>query len=251
MRNINCAIIEDEPLGAKSLESLLQTNHPELTVVAFAKTLAETRKVFSDKTITLYFADVELLDGNIFEVMKELELEKGQYIIFTTAYEEYGAKAFNYPALHYLMKPINPDELAKAINRFREVALNEKITGSNIDEQQSIEHFGKNKLVLATQNGNSFIDINSIVRVQSSNKYTIVFTVDRKQHVTTKPLGRFEEVLENKGFLRTHDSHMVNLAHVTGYIKGKGGELVMADDSHVPVSARRKDALNAILKNII
>ena len=251
MRNINCAIIEDEPLGAKSLESLLKNNHPGFNVTAFAKTLVETRKILSDKNISLYFADIELLDGNIFEVLKEVELGKGKYIVFTTAYEEFGAKAFNYPALHYLMKPINPDELARAINRYLEVAHNEVNNEANTETQNAIAEFGKSKLVLPTQNGNSFIDINAIVRIQSSNKYSVVFTTDRKQHIVAKPLARFEEVLESKGFIRTHDSHNINVAHIASYIKGKGGEFVMADDSHVPVSARRKDALASILKNIL
>jgi two-component system LytT family response regulator len=251
MRNIKCAVIEDEPLGAKSLESLLNNYHPDIAVAAFAKTLDEARKIFSDKTIALFFTDVELLDGNIFEVLKELSLEKGQYIVFTTAYEEFGAKAFNYPALHYLMKPINPDELAKAINRYKELAFNEINKDGKTETQSIVAQLGKNKLVLPTQNGNSFIDINTIVRIQSSNKYSIVFTTDRKQHIVAKPLARFEEALETKGFLRTHDSHIVNVEHITAYIKGKGGELVMADNSHVPVSARRKDGLSSILKNII
>ena len=251
MRTVNCAIIEDEPLGAKSLESLLMTNHPGFIVSAFAKTLETTKKLLLDKNISLYFADIELLDGNIFEVLKDVELEKGKYIIFTTAYEEFGAKAFSYPALHYLMKPINPDELAKAINRFNEVAFNEVNKSAKAEAQNSISEFGKNKLALPTQNGNSFIEISHIVRIQSSNKYSVVFTTDRKQHIVAKPLARFEEVLEDKGFIRTHDSHIVNVAHIAAYIKGKGGELVMADDSHVPVSARRKEALSVILKNIL
>jgi len=251
MKNINCAIIEDEPLGAKSLQALLENNHPEFKVSVFAKTLDESKKAFADKTISVFFADVELLDGNVFDVLKNITLEKGQYIIFTTAYEEFGARAFNYPALHYLMKPISPDELAKAINRFKEVAFNEFNNEGKAENQHSIAQLGKNKLVLPTQNGNSFVDIANIIRVQSSNKYSVVFTTDRKQHIVAKPLARFEEVLEDKGFLRTHDSHIVNVAHITAYIKGKGGELVMVDESHVPVSARRKEALSAILKNII
>jgi two-component system, LytTR family, response regulator len=251
MRTVNCAIIEDEPLGAKSLESLLKNNYPEIIVRGFAKTLEQAKDILSDTSIALYFVDIELLDGNVFEVLKDVELARGQYIVFTTAYEEFGAKAFNYPALHYLMKPISPNELAKAIGRYKEIAFNEAGKDEKGDLQNSIAALGKNKLVLPTQNGNSFIDINAIIRIQSSNKYSVVFTTDRKQHIVSKPLARFEEVLENKGFLRTHDSHIINVAHIAAYIKGKGGELVMVDDSHVPVSARRKDALSAILKNII
>ena len=251
MKTINCAVIEDEPLGAKGMESLFKSNHPNFIVTSFARTIEETKAVLSDKTISLFFADVELLDGNIFEVLKGLNLEKGQYIVFTTAYEEFGAKAFNYPALHYLLKPINPDELAKAVNRYMEVSGNSKNGSEKSESQYSIAELGANKLVLPTQNGTSFIDINTIIRIQSSNKYSVVFTTDKLQHIVSKPLTRFEEVLEHKGFLRAHDSHLVNVEHIKAYIKGKGGELVMVDASHVPVSARRKEALSAILKSII
>ena len=78
MQIINCAIIEDEPLGAKSLEALLKANHQEIRVLKFAKTLDEAAQVFADKTITLYFTDIELLDGNIFEVLKDVQLSKAQ-----------------------------------------------------------------------------------------------------------------------------------------------------------------------------
>ncbi|MDB5284853.1 MAG: DNA-binding response regulator [Bacteroidota bacterium] len=251
MRTINCAIIEDEPLGAKSLSALLKSKHPEYEVVKFGKTLQEARDLFNDKAINLYFTDIELLDGNIFEVLRDTQLGKGKYIVFTTAYEEFGAKAFSYPALHYLMKPINPPELAKAITRYEEVAFNEGNSVEKDPKLESLQQFGQNKLVLPTQNGTSFIDINSIIHIQSSNKYSVVFTTDRKQHIVVKPLTRFEEVLADKGFIRVHDSHIVNIHHVVVYLKGKGGEIVMSDESHVPVAARRKDALSAILKNVL
>jgi two-component system LytT family response regulator len=251
MKTVYCAIIEDEPLGAKSLESLLASNHPGYVVKKFARTLDEVRSAFTDKDITLYFTDIELLDGNIFEVLRSIEIAKGKFIVFTTAYEEFGAKAFSFPALHYLMKPINPAELTKAITRYEEVALNGVSWDAKEQKQDSIDELGLNKLVLPTQNGTSFIDISSIIRIQSSNKYSVVFTADRKQHIVVKPLARFEEVLAEKGFIRIHDSHIVNVRHVVSYLKGKGGEIVMTDDSHVPVAARRKDALSAILKNII
>lgn len=251
MKPINCAIIEDEPLGAKSLESLLKFEHPEVNIVTFARTLSEAIEVFNDKSINLYFVDIELLDGNIFEALKHVSLSKGKYIVFTTAYQEFGARAFNYPALHYIMKPISPSELGRAIERFKEATLYETNTSGKSEASESISEFEFNKLVLPTQNGTSFIDIQSIIRIQSSNKYSVVFTTDRKQHIVIKPLVRFEDALSDKGFIRVHDSHLVNVRHVVSYLKGKGGELIMSDDNRVPVAARRKDALSEILKSII
>ena len=102
---IRCAIIEDEPLGVKTLKILLK-NFPEVAVVRTGRSLKDAVEIFSDDSIDLFFSDIELLDGNVFEALSVASPQKGQYIVFTTAYEQFGAKAFNYPALHYLMKPI-------------------------------------------------------------------------------------------------------------------------------------------------
>ena len=129
-----------------------------------------------------------------------------KYIIFTTAYEEFGASAFSYPALHYLMKPINPNELEKAVNRYKELAFNQA-GKKNPNSDEGIAEISLNRLVLPTQNGTIFLDIDSIIRVQSANKYSILFTTSRKQYVVTHPLSKFEVALAAKGFLRIHDSH--------------------------------------------
>jgi two-component system, LytTR family, response regulator len=246
MKMIKCAIIEDEPTGAKMLVSLLSSYEPQFTVIAFAKTMTEAEQIFKDKNIDLIFADIELSDGSIFEVLNRIELEPGKQIIFTTAYEEFGAKAFNYPALHYLLKPIHPEEFKKALNRYKTIALKE----TEIEPQEKVNtpQFEIEKFTLPTQNGILFIEFDDVIRIQSSNKYSIVFTIDRKQHIVSKPLTKFEELLAKKGFIRVHDSHIINVHHLKEYLKGKGGQIVMSDDSHVPISIRRKEALSAFLK---
>lgn len=246
MKTVYCAIIEDEPLGAKTLRSLLKKYQPQFEVERTGRNMAEAKEILLDEDIQLVFADVELLDGNIFEVLKETNIPSTKHIIFTTAYEEFGAKAFNYAAIHYLLKPINPDELDKAINRYKDIVLGRDSSNDAIEEDFSI-----GKLLLPTQNGMLFVEYDEVIRVQSSNKYSIVFTTDKKQHIVSKPLSRFEEVLLKKGFLRIHDSHIVNLNHVKSYNKGKGGEIGMSDGSMIPISVRRKDALSGIFKDMI
>jgi two-component system LytT family response regulator len=248
MKIVKCAIIEDEPLGAKTLKSLLKKYQPEFVVDIIGRNLKEAEEILNDDSINLVFADIELLDGNIFEVLKEVDLEESRkYIIFTTAYEEFGAKAFNYPALHYLMKPINPDELDRAILRYKEVAQ----LGMATETQENESNFDIGKMLLPTQNGMIFVDYDNVIRIQSSNKYSIVFTTEKKQLIVSKPLSRFEDVLSKKGFIRVHDSHILNMKHVRSYIKGKGGEIEMSDGVSIPISVRKKDALAAIFKNII
>lgn len=246
MKTVYCAIIEDEPLGAKTLRSLLKKYQPQFEVERTGRNMAEAKEIFEDPDIDLVFSDIELLDGNIFEVLKAIGLPPTKHIIFTTAYEEFGAKAFNYAAIHYLLKPINPEELEKAINRYKDVVLGKGNSNDAIEEDFSI-----GKLLLPTQNGMLFVEYDEVVRVQSSNKYSIVFTTDKKQHIVSKPLSRFEEVLIKKGFIRIHDSHIINMNHVKSYNKGKGGEIGMSDGSMVPISVRRKDALATIFKDMI
>jgi two-component system LytT family response regulator len=250
MKVVRCAIIEDEPLGAKTLESLLKKYKPQFEVIYFGQSLTQAREIMLNKDVDLVFADVELLDGNIFDVLKAIEVDNNKQIIFTTAYEEFGARAFNYPAIHYLLKPINPVELEKAILRYRNFVLSgtAQATEEKLSESPGKE-FEIEKLSLPTQNGVIFIDYNDVIRVQSSNKYSIVFTIEGRQHIVPKPLSRFEEVLSKKGFVRVHDSHIVNVKHLKGYIKGKGGEIIMSDGAHVPVSVRRKDILGTIFKH--
>jgi len=247
MKIVKCAIIEDEPLGAKTLKSLLKKYQSDFVVEKLGRNLKEAAEILNDEDIDLVFADVELLDGNIFEVLKEINFgSTTKQIIFTTAYEEFGAKAFNYPALHYLLKPINPDELDKAILRYKEVAQ----LGKAVDTENAND-FDIGKMLLPTQNGMIFVDYDKVIRIQSSNKYSIVFTTDNKQLIVSKPLSRFEDVLTSKGFIRVHDSHMINSKHIRTYIKGKGGEIEMSDGVSIPISVRKKDALAAIFKNII
>lgn len=249
MKTIKCAIIEDEPLGAMALESMLKKYQPQMVVTHFGQSLAQAREILTNKDVALVFADIELVDGNIFDVLNDLGIGEAKHIIFTTAYEEFGAKAFNYPAIHYLLKPINPIELEKAIRRYKTLVFgpNNKETDKAGDENE--REFELEKLSLPTQNGMLFVDYDDVIRIQSSNKYSIVFTVEGKQHIVPKSLSRFEEVLSKKQFVRIHDSHIVNVHHLKGYLKGKGGEIIMSDGTHVPVSIRKKDALASIFKH--
>lgn len=244
---VNCAIIEDEPLGAKTLEALLQAYEPEFKVVALAANVTEARKILKDDSIDLFFIDIELNEGTSLDILGSIELQKDQHIVFTTAYEEYGAKAFAHGALHYLLKPIDPAELNVAISRYK-TAVGRAVN----DEKEKDDAFMLNKLALPTQTGTLFVDFSAVVRIQSANKFSVVYTTDKKQHIVSRPLSRFEEVLEGKGFLRVHDSHLINLNHLKRYAReGKAAEIVLSDDSKVPVSSRRKDTVNAIFRNLL
>lgn len=248
MKKIRAVIIEDEPAGTKNLLSLIKEYHTDVDILSCVQTVRDAKNVLADKSVDLFFADIELLDGNIFEALEVVKLMPGQQIIFTTAYSEFGVNAFEYQAIHYLLKPISPDGLAKAMARYKEATQKPYVVGPNDKGQDSLQKFEQDKILLPTQNGATFINLHTIIRVQSANKYSIVFTSDKKQHIVSKPLLRFEELMTDKGFIRVHDSHIINIHQITTYKRGNGGEVVMSDDSHVPISSRRKEKLSEILR---
>lgn len=236
-------IIEDEPMGLKNLVALLELHHPEIKVIATATNLEEARKVFKLEDAELFFVDVNLKDGSIFEVLNELDEENEKPVVFITAYEEYGAKAFKYPALHYILKPVNPAELNRAVQRFYSQSRKEEADNT---PDLAIQF---DKILLPTQNGFIFLEAGQIIRIQSANKYSIVFTTDKQQHIVSRPLNRFEALLNAKGFLRVHDSHLINLAHIREFFRGKTAEIKMSDEVMIPVASKKRDALQSLFIN--
>ena len=242
---IKAIIVDDEKKFTDSLNQMINENfHDRVHIIAKSKSVKEAVHAIKIHDPDLVFLDIEMPPGNGFQVLEQIENKKFE-VVFTTAYEEYGAKAFSHPALHYLLKPIDPTELEIAINRYRAAV------GRTAGEGKE-ETFMLNKLALPTQSGTVFVDFDDVVRIQSANKFSVVSTRDKKQYIVSKPLSRFEEVLDGKGFFRVHDSHLINLSHLKKYVReGKTGEIILSDDSKVPVSSRRKDAVNAIFKNLL
>jgi len=99
------------------------------------------------------------------------------------------------------------------------------------------------KIVLPQLDGFEVININEIIRAEADDNYTNFFLINGKKYLVSKTLKYFDELLTEFDFIRTHKSHLVNLQYITKYIKGKGGQVRMIDDSYVDVSATRKNEL--------
>ena len=99
------------------------------------------------------------------------------------------------------------------------------------------------KIVLPQMDGFEVININEIIRAEANDNYTNFFLTNGKKYLVSKTLKYFDELLTEFDFIRTHKSHLVNLQYITKYIKGKGGQVRMIDDSYVDVSATRKKEL--------
>lgn len=194
--------------------------------------------------IDLLFLDIEMPRMNGFEVLSGLGNVPFD-VVFTTAYDEFGIKAIKFSALDYLLKPVQPQELQRAIekhqNKSRPSISSEQlqVLFSNIRNEQRTP----SKIALATKEKIEFVEPDEIISCESDSNYTNVYLTGGRKRLISRTLKDFEEMLGGHNFFRTHHSHLVNIGHVKEYVRTEGGYLLMVDDRIVPVSRSRKDDL--------
>jgi len=182
----------------------------------------------------------------VLDNIKEINFE----IIFTTAYDKFAIKAFKVSALDYLLKPIDKEELRKAVDKVlqkEKAAISTKqmdILLNNLKDQS--QPFPN--LALPTLEGLEFIEVKNILRCEADSNYTKFYFTDGSSMLVSKTLREIEEMLGDYRFCRPHQSHIINLAYIKKYIKGDGGYVVMNDDFLVSVSRSKKEELLKLFK---
>lgn len=240
---IKAIIIDDEQHCINRLKNLVATycsNAIELS--GSFKTVEEGVDVIKKIKPQLVFLDVEINDKTGFDLLQQLP-EIDFEVIFTTAYDKYAVQAFKFSALDYLLKPVDAGDLQQAINK-----LSQKISQQEISQKfdalfhnlKSIQGTSK-KICVPVVNGLVFIQVSDIIRCESEINYTNLLLRNRQKLLVAKTLKEFEEMLTDYNFYRVHNSHLINLAYIKSYNKGKGGSVVMEDGSEIEVSTRRKD----------
>ncbi len=191
----------------------------------------------------LVFLDVEMPRMNGFEMLERLPLVNFD-IIFTTSYDQYALKAIRFSAIDYLLKPVDREELQKAVQKVihrsrRTIAQQVEILMQRL--HQPSKSIGK--IALPTMEGLQMISVESIISCESDSNYTILLLKSKKKIIVSCTLKEIEEVLEDHSFARVHRSYLVNLNEVEKYVKGEGGYLIMSDGSMVDVYRNKKESL--------
>ncbi len=234
---IRTLLVDDEKNSLIIMKKLLEKHTPKVEVVATAQSVADGIKQIDKHKPELVFLDISMPDGDGFEVIEKTEFKDYQ-VIFSTAYNQYAIKAFEVAALHYILKPVKPDDLIEALDRF------EAMQNDNLNEKiQVLSNALKEppkRLILPTSNGVHVTHVEDIVRCESSNNYTTFYFADNKKIVVSKSIQIYEQLLENSNFCRIHNKHLVNLKYIKKYVKGRGGYVILDDDTHVDVSDGRK-----------
>lgn len=240
---LNTIIVDDEINCCKTLEALLKRHCPEVKILAVCSNGLDALEAIKQIKPDLLFLDVEMPKMNGFEMLEQLPAIPF-HLIFTTSYDEYALKAIRFSAIDYLIKPIDREELQKAVqkvvNRI-EAPLPEqlKIILEKIHHPSSPAY----KIALPTLEGLQMISIESIISCEASDNYTTLVLKNGKKVLVSSTLKIVEEMLEDYPFSRVHRSFLVNLDEIEKYVKGDGGYLVMSDGSEIYISKNKKEEL--------
>jgi two-component system LytT family response regulator len=224
---------------------------PETRIVGICDTpekgIAAIRQLRPD----LVFLDIQMPNLSGFDVLQKVAPIHFE-VIFVTSYDKYAIKAIKFSALDYLLKPLDVDDLIHAVGRaadqlrkkgrdyrYRSVLHNINYTSGKIE-----------KLAVPTLEGIDFFKTDDIIYCEADGSYTTLYLTDRPKQLISKNLKEFEDLLVPTGFCRVHNSHLINMKHITKYIKGDGGYVILTDGHYVDISRRRKDVFLGMLDRI-
>ncbi|HEY5326706.1 MAG TPA: LytTR family DNA-binding domain-containing protein [Mucilaginibacter sp.] len=248
---IKAIIVDDEQFNIKNLQSLLNSQCPEIEVVGTSTSAIQARELILGVKPDLVFLDIQMPGMTGFELLKSLD-ERSFEVVFVTAYDEYGIMAIKFSALDYLLKPISMIELKKAADKIK-ISVNVKKQNLRLenllhllDKQDRDEN---EKIALPTLKETYLVPVKNIVRCESSNNYTTFFLVDGVSHLISKPMYEYEELLSPYGFIRCHQSHLVNKKHIVSILNDDSGYLIMGYTGiKVPISKQKKGIVKSFFK---
>lgn len=196
-------IVDDERLARKEMRRLLD-EFDEISIVSEAENLSEAVEIIENEKPQIVFLDIQLSNENGFDLLEKTE--QNFNLIFVTAFDAYAIRAFEVNALDYLLKPVNPERLAKALERLNEEKTHEKT------EVRPLEFDDRIFLELGMRS--IFLKVKEISYINSAGDYSEIYTISGKKHLIEKPLREWEERLPEKHFLRIHRQTIINLEEI-------------------------------------
>ena len=236
---IKAIIVDDEKDAVTGLNALIKEFCSDIDIIGKAHSVVEASEVINKKNPDLVFLDVEMPGGSGFELL-ELFPEKRFKVIFTTAYDKHAVKAIKVSPVDYLIKPIDPDLLIEAIERYKKQKEESSIRLKTLN----------NKIRIATASNIILSDVADIVNIEADGRYAKVFFANGTNSFISKNIGEFEKELEPyKLFFRIHRSNLINVKHVKQIIRQDGGYVQLSNNQKIEISQRKKAEFFEFINN--
>lgn len=239
---MQAVIIDDEIQARQALRAMLASVAPDIEVVGEAGLVSDGVKLINKHAPQIVFSDIDMPVLTGLQLLDFFNPEDVNFeLIFVTSYSEYAVKAFQLSAIDYLLKPIDAELLAKAVDKVRQ-RKNYHQAERNTVLKQIVNQNKFDKIALPLADGLRFVEIDNISVMKADNVYTEVELKGGEQILVSKPLKSFEKMLEQSlGFFRTHRSYLINLNAVKTFIRTDGGTIIMENDRQIPIARERKE----------
>jgi two-component system, LytTR family, response regulator len=237
---IKAAIIDDEMHCLKTLRYQIEKQFKDIRIVFVTTDSKAAKSLVEQFKPDIVFLDIEMPEMNGLQFLAQFE-DISFKVIFTTAYDQYAIKAIRLNALDYLLKPVDRHELEQAIEKYRrdkDKTTKEQVTQLHLFREKKI----RDTIALSSSQGLFFVKISDIMYLQGDDCYTHVIMNDGKKYLVSKTLANFDDILtDDNTFFRAHKSYIINLKFIKQYIRGDGGEILMADNNSVSLSRNKKE----------
>lgn len=246
-------LVEDEPLAARRLETLLRDVAPDARVVGQTESVRETlRWLHAHPVPDLLLLDIQLADGLSFELFQQTSLEVP--VIFTTAYDEYALRAFKVNSVDYLLKPVEREELAAALDKFR------RQQGTSVAQVgRLLEAYGlkpvptfRTRFLLRLGGRLEVVPIEDVQYLFADDKLVFLVTTDGRKLPVDEPLDELERQLDPAQFARFNRKFLGRVAAIDRIEPHFNGKLRLwlrhrPADEEIYVSRERADGFRAWL----
>lgn len=242
---LKALLVDDEINNLTSLEFLLHHDCEGITVAGKALSARQARDWLQNHHADVVFLDINMPGEDGFQLLSSLASQNFK-VVFVTAYNEYALQAIKASAVDYILKPVNINELQKAVEKVKR-SLNNPVASEQ--NQQLLQHLLETvtkkappkKVALPQLGSISFIEVDDIVSLQADSNYTIIHMKDMQKLVISKTLKDFEDLLDEGQFARIHKSYIVNLKYIKEYSTIDGGIVKMSDGNQWSISRRQLD----------
>ena len=246
---IRAILIDDEFSCVETLEIELNAYCPEVDVVSKCTSAKDGLNAILSINPDLVFLDIEMPHMNAFELLEACGVIDFD-VVFVTAYDQYAIKAFDFNAADYLLKPVQKNKLIQAVNKVAQ----KKNRGFSEDRLRAIMTSMQNavtptpNIALPTVEGFEFVKIEQIIYAKADSNYTHIHLDSKKKLILSRTLKEVESMLHGHHFVRIHQSNLINLSHVSKYVKGAGGYVVMDNGESLNVSRSHKSQLLEMIR---
>lgn len=247
---IRGVIIEDEQNARETLRMLIERYCEDVEVVGEGHDVKSGLECIVSNNPDLVFLDIEMPDGDGFDLLRQLK-EFNFNIIFTTAYSEFAVRAFKYNTIDYLLKPIMQKELIEAVKKAKGELKSRDLT-EKFHNLLSYMNNGKNnkRIVLSSSDRYDVVSITEIIMCKSNRNYTSFYLEDGQVIKVAKTMKEFSKTLIENDFIKTHRGCLINLDHIKSFGRTNSNTIRLTRNLEAPVSTRNKEKLLEIIHRL-